>query len=567
MFSIKVKLKSLDTELVEPVLLVLCVVFLSIVGTALGVITGLTPGIHVNLVAASFVALHAQLTALVSFLVGWAGPTSSDVLLLICCIIIANAVSHTFLDYIPSVFLGAPDADTALSVLPGHRMLLKGRGYEAVLLSAFGSLVALFFFLCLLFPARFLMGSPLHVYEKLSWSIPFILVTVVTMLIVSERTRMERCRPVLRCTSGGILDNEREFQRMQDLVGGETEFPLSDQLWKAVVAKGTILRRKSQSVLLSTENGLVRVEFEFPCRLAEGDKAYIAAVVEPSPSYRQALVTKIWALGVFLASGLLGYVVLSSGLFGINWFPFPSLVIDKSSVGLFPLFTGLFGFSTLILSLARNTGVPEQCVEINEGELFRGHFSSGLKGALAGCFAGWFPGISNATATVIAKMLDDREKKGDSERDFIVAVSAVNTSSCFFTLLALFVLLRARSGVMNAMIGALGDALVPWTEIELVPLAMTTLLLSGVIAACIGFILTKKIGRRFALACSDLDYRKLVYSIILLLIAMVFLLSGLLRLVIALLATCLGMIPPLVGVKRVHLMGCLILPLIILFVG
>lgn len=363
------------------------------------------------------------------------------------------------------------------------------------------------------------------------------------------------------------MDNEREFQRMQDLVGGETESPLSDQLWKAIVVKGTILRRKSQSFLLSTENGSMRVEFESPCRLVEGDKAYIAAVVEPSPSYRQALVTKTWALGVFLASGLLGYVVLSTGLFGINWFPFPSLVIDKSSVGLFPLFTGLFGFSTLILSLARNTGVPEQCVEISEEELFRGHFSSGLKGALAGCVAGWFPGISNATATVIAKMLDDRDKKDDSERDFIVAVSAVNTSSCFFTLLALFVLLRARSGVMNAMIGALGDALVPWTEIELVPLAMTTLLLSGVIAACIGFILTKKIGRRFALACSDLDYRKLVYSIILLLIAMVFLLSGFLGLVVAFLATCLGMIPPLVGVKRVHLMGCLILPLIILFVG
>ncbi len=567
MFSIRVKLESLDTKLMEPVLLVLCVVLLSMVGTALGVITGLTPGIHVNLVATSFVALHAQLTTLVTFLVGWAEPTYADILLLICCVIIANAVSHTFLDYIPSVFLGAPDADTALSVLPGHRMLLKGRGYEAVLLSAFGSLVALFFFLCLMFPARYLMGSPLHVYEKLSWSIPLILVTVVALLIVSERTRMERCKPMLRCTSGGILRDEREFQQMRELVGAGTGTPSSHHFWKAVVVEGTILRRKSRFALLSNGNGSVRLEFESPCRLKEGDKAYVAGIVEPSPSYRQALLTKIWALGVFLVSGLLGYIVLSTGLFGTNWFPFPSLVIDKSSVGLFPLFTGLFGLSTLILSLARNTGIPEQCVEISEGELFRGRFSSGLKGAVAGCVAGWFPGISNATATVIAKMLDDRDKKDDSERDFIVAVSAVNTSSCFFTLLALFVLLRARSGVMNAMISELGDALVPWTEIELVPLAMATLLLSGVIAACVGFILTKKIGRRFALACSDLDYRKLVYTIMILLVGMVFLLSGILGLVIAFLATCLGMIPPLVGVKRVHLMGCLIFPLIILFVG
>ena len=551
----------------EPALLVLCVVLLSLVGTALGVITGLTPGVHVNLVAASFVALHAQMIALVSLLVGWAEPTHVDTLILICCIIVANAVSHTFLDYIPSVFLGAPDADTALSVLPGHRMLLKGRGYEAVLLSAFGSLVALFFFLCLVFPARFLMGSPLHAYEKLSWSIPLILVTVVALLIVSERTRMEKCKPILRCTPGGILKDEREFQRMRELVGSETETPLSNLLLEAVVVEGTILWHKSRFSLLSTENGFVRVKFESPCGLAEGDKAYIAGVLEPSPSYRQALLTKIWAFGVFLVSGLLGYIVLSTSLFGLNWYPFPSLVIDKSSVGLFPLFTGLFGFSTLILSLARNTGIPEQCVEISERELFRGRFSSGLKGAVAGCFAGWFPGISNATATVIAKMLDDRGKKDDSERDFIVAVSAVNTSSCFFTLLALFVLLRARSGVMNAMMSELGGALVPWTEIELVPLAMTTLLLSGVIAACVGFILTKKIGRKFALVCSGMDYRRLVYVIMLLLVGMVFLLSGLLGLVVAFLATCIGMIPPLIGVKRVHLMGCLILPLIILFMG
>jgi len=40
--------------------------------------------------------------------------------------IIAMSVTHTFLDALPAIFLGAPDADQVLNVLPGHRLLLQG---------------------------------------------------------------------------------------------------------------------------------------------------------------------------------------------------------------------------------------------------------------------------------------------------------------------------------------------------------------------------------------------------------------------------------------------------------
>ncbi|MFQ6106680.1 MAG: tripartite tricarboxylate transporter permease [Thermoplasmata archaeon] len=551
----------------DPLALSICILLLSFIGTSLGVLTGLTPGIHVNLVATAFLALHPQLVVLISFLCGWAQPTYEDALLLISCVIVANAVSHTFLDYIPSVFLGAPDADTALSVLPGHRMLLEGSGYEAVLLSAFGSLVALSFFMCLLVPVRLVMGGPLDAYQKLSWSIPFILVTVVAMLIVSEQRYSSGGGAVLYCSSHGILPNEREFRRVKELVGCESEVPLSNLAGRAIVLEGTISSANSKSAVLRTESGRIKLKLERCLNIKRGEKVFLAGVFESYPSYGRALRTKGWALGVFLISGLLGYVVLSTGLFSSNWYPLPSLVVDRSSVGLFPLFTGLFGLSTLILSLSRTDGIPEQSVQLGEEDLFRGHLSSALKGASAGCFAGWFPGISNATATVIARMLDSREKRGKSEKQFIVAVSAVNTSSCFFTLLALFVLERARSGVMNTVMSELGETLAPWDDIGFMPLAMTVLLLSGVIAACIGFLLTKRLGRRFAQACSHVDYRRLAFLIICLLVGMVLLLSGVMGLLVALVSTSVGLIPPLVGVKRVHLMGCLILPLILLFAG
>jgi len=37
----------------------------------------------------------------------------------IAVIILSNSIAHTFLDIIPSIFLGAPEADTALAGAPG----------------------------------------------------------------------------------------------------------------------------------------------------------------------------------------------------------------------------------------------------------------------------------------------------------------------------------------------------------------------------------------------------------------------------------------------------------------
>ena len=49
--------------------------------------------------------------------------------LLLAMTIVAMSIAHTFLDFIPSTFLGAPECETALSVLPAQGMLLEGSGY------------------------------------------------------------------------------------------------------------------------------------------------------------------------------------------------------------------------------------------------------------------------------------------------------------------------------------------------------------------------------------------------------------------------------------------------------
>lgn len=104
--------------------------------------------------------------------------------IVLACFIISMAVAHTFIDFIPSIFLGCPEESTALSVLPGHKMLLQGRGYEAVRLTTIGCYIGIIL-LFLLIPL-FILFLP-SAYETLSWLIPFALIAASVFLIVKEK--------------------------------------------------------------------------------------------------------------------------------------------------------------------------------------------------------------------------------------------------------------------------------------------------------------------------------------------------------------------------------------------
>jgi len=101
-----------------------------LIGVILGTISGIIPGVHANTLAGVLLSLQA---ALLSFL----GP------LALAGAMFAALITHTFVDAIPSTFLGIPDADTSLAVLPAHALCLEGNGEEAVRIAALGSASAM----------------------------------------------------------------------------------------------------------------------------------------------------------------------------------------------------------------------------------------------------------------------------------------------------------------------------------------------------------------------------------------------------------------------------------------
>ncbi len=141
-----------------------------LLGVILGTISGIIPGIHANTLAGVLLSLQVSLLAVL-------GP------LALAGTMFAALITHTFVDAIPSTFLGIPDADTSLAVLPAHALCLEGNGEEAVRIAALGSACAMIIAVPLSI-ACFLLLPALQPY--FDWWIGILLIASVGYLIVTS---------------------------------------------------------------------------------------------------------------------------------------------------------------------------------------------------------------------------------------------------------------------------------------------------------------------------------------------------------------------------------------------
>jgi len=141
----------------------------TLVGIILGTVSGIIPGVHANTLAGVLISLQAMLLAIF-------GPTA------LACMLFAALITHTFVDAIPSTFLGVPDADTSLAVLPAHALCLEGNGEEAVRIAALGSACAMIIAVPLSLLCFFLLPALQPYFD---WWIGILLVAVVGYMVVT----------------------------------------------------------------------------------------------------------------------------------------------------------------------------------------------------------------------------------------------------------------------------------------------------------------------------------------------------------------------------------------------
>jgi putative membrane protein len=167
--------------MIDSFLPLLLLIAFSMLGVLLGTITGLVPGFHPNNVAFILLAIAPMLLSELHFLDAF-GISAT---VLVVAVILAASVAHTFLSFIPAAFIGAPEGDTALCLLPAHRLLLEGRAYESTVLSAIGSFGAVIFAFLTLIPFYFVFIE-LQFYDKIQGSMLYILLGISALLILTE---------------------------------------------------------------------------------------------------------------------------------------------------------------------------------------------------------------------------------------------------------------------------------------------------------------------------------------------------------------------------------------------
>ena len=469
----------------EPITLLLAVLLFTLLGLTAGVGTGLAPGLHVNNVALLLLASRAAFEALVLQMFPAAGP--EEVIAILSSFVMGTVIGHSFLDFIPSVYLGAPEEKTALSVLPGHRLLLAGQGHVACRLAAKGAIAGVAAAILLLLPLRLFLGSPVNAYERVKGGIAFVLIGIAALLILSEKER-----------------------RVKGRAGGERRLATRPRQW-----------------------GIATL--------------------------------------VFLTSGALGLALLDTTLLSAwNWFPLGQASIDFGTLILFPLFTGLFGFSTLVLSTRSRSIIPPQDLSA-DSKVPRRRLAHGvLSGSIAGALVSWLPGLSSGAATALAQLLSRGRREEPSPeglREFMVALGAVSTATSVFTVSVLFIIDRARSGAAVAIRDLNAGPLSPWEPATQLPVLLATLLLSAALAAIVAYPLTIGFSRLAARRIHRVRYDVLARAVLGVLAVLILLLAGAAGLMVAAIAGVLGLVPPVAGVKRVHLMGCLIVPVVLLYLG
>ena len=216
------------------------------------------------------------------------------------------------------------------------------------------------------------------------------------------------------------------------------------------------------------------------------------------------------------------------------------------------MLSGLFGISTLIISLNSKVKIPKQKldgkIQISKSRWLR---AIGIS-IFSGGSVALLPGLGSAAAGVMGNELTGN--LGD--QGFLVLIGGISTVNMTVSLLTFYALSKARNGAIVVV----KDIINSIDFFQLVGF-LSVCLVAGSVAAVLALVLSRK----FASLICKINYRRLVLVIIGFVSLLVFWFSGWLGGLVMTVSMFIGMIPSFTGVKKSLNMGCLMLPAMIWF--
>lgn len=237
----------------------------------------------------------------------------------------------------------------------------------------------------------------------------------------------------------------------------------------------------------------------------------------------------IAAINTTFLAGLIGLIALKSSFGGVFI--------------LMPLFSGLFAVPAVTASLQKNFCLPEQDLT---GE-FKGYKGS-FTGLASGLVAGIVPGVGAAASTSFLSPLMDKEF------DFLAGMGGVNTTDILTSLIALLAVGNARSGAAVAL-----QSLVRPEPESIFLLVGLCIFGSGISA-----LLALRTERVFLYLAEKFDFRIIGFTVLLIIFALSFILTGLFGILSLLTASLIGYYS-LVNGCRSCCMAVLLVPALLFF--
>ena len=233
---------------------------------------------------------------------------------------------------------------------------------------------------------------------------------------------------------------------------------------------------------------------------------------------------------VFLLAGALGIATLRGSI----------------SDPLFPAFSGLFAASGILLSFTSHQRIPKQAA----GETKLDFLPYVAVGVLFGMLSDLLPGI--AAPAQIAVFASAGLATKDAKK-FLALVASIAASHGVFAFASLLSIDKAREGAL-----AILNEIKPVFPGDLPVLIGVFLLSIGVSA----FLLMRL--SRHANLLQKFDVKTINLGVLAYLVCAVAIISGAGGLLLFATSTAVGLLPPLLGIRRTHVMGLIIVPSIML---
>ena len=469
-------------------------------GVAMGSLTGLIPGFHVNNVALILLALSPVFLS-------WGIPLSA-----VAAIIVSTGTVHTFLNYIPSALLGAPDGDTALSLLPGHRMLLSGNAPRGVAWSARGSQLGLFLSLPLIIVARIAFGDELGWYDYHRNIIFFLLLGISFLLLATETTRLDWPKWMQKLSMNKLATDSR----FAGFLAATGFFLLSGFYGWAVFSlpARSPVGIPDASLLLPSLAGLFGI----------ANLLDIYATTSHIPPQNED-----WTLP---PAKPLFVPCFWSGVAGASMGVLPGMTASQATVL-------VMGGRNVAAKVQGKEGYgmdweTRRLTEMTDEEL--------LEIALSEAEGG----------------VEGPQTKQDLE--VIAILSAVNTAVTVMVLGFLYIIGRSRSGATLAL--KMMYPIDTWSSAE--PTADFVRLIAVTIAAgLMAMPIMRVVGKGMLRLHAAIPLQQMVMGVIIFVSALVWFTTGFIGIGVLIIGTILGLIPPRVGIRRSHGMGIIIVPIMI----